>query len=72
MFQKPSKDVARKEFRQVSASTSEDGKTGLTLGAAVLGTGNLVPTYFVFAQIHFKDHFIKDGPISCKCVNLVG
>lgn len=26
------------------------------------GTGNTVPPFFVFPRVHFKDHFIRDGP----------
>ncbi|XP_018332973.1 uncharacterized protein LOC108742303 isoform X2 [Agrilus planipennis] len=64
--QKPSKVVARKGFKQVGAITSAERGTLVTLAAAVSGGGNSVPPFFVFPRVHFKDHFIRDGPIGCK------
>ncbi|GBP09108.1 Jerky protein homolog-like [Eumeta japonica] len=64
--QKPSKVIARKGFKQVDAITSAERGTLVTLAAAVLAVGNSVPPFFVFPRVHFKDYFIRDGPIGCK------
>lgn len=64
--QKPNKVVAKKGFKQVGAITSAERGTLVTLAAAVSAVGNSVPPYFVFPRVHFKEHFIRDGPIGCK------
>lgn len=64
--QKPNKVVAKKGFKQVGAITSAERGILVTLAAAVSAVGNSVPPYFVFPRVHFKDHFIRDGPIGCK------
>lgn len=66
MVQKPNKVVAQKGFKQVGAITSAERGTLVTIAAAVSGGGNSVPPYFVFPRVHFRDHFIRDGPIGCK------
>lgn len=63
---KPSKVIARKGFKQVGAITSAERGTLVTLAAAVSAVGNSVPPFFVFPRVHFKDYFIRDGPIGCK------
>jgi hypothetical protein len=64
--QKPNKVVARKGFKQVGAITSAERGTLVTLAAAISGGGNSVPPFFIFPRVHFKDHFIRDGPVGCK------
>lgn len=64
--QKPNKVVARKGLKQVGAITSAERGTLITLAAAVSGVGNSIPPFFVFPRVHFKEHFIRDGPIGCK------
>lgn len=58
--------VAKKGFKQVGTITSAERGTLVTVSAAVSGGGNSVPPFFVFPRVHFKDHFIRDGPFVCK------
>ncbi|KYM94748.1 hypothetical protein ALC62_14599 [Cyphomyrmex costatus] len=37
----------------------------VTVACTVSATGNSVPSIFVFPPVHFKDHFIHDGPVGC-------
>ncbi|XP_044733272.1 tigger transposable element-derived protein 6-like [Chrysoperla carnea] len=64
--QKPNKIVARKGLKQIGAITSAERGTLVTLATAVSGVGNAVPPFFIFPRVHFKEHFIRDGPIGCK------
>ncbi|XP_045767598.1 uncharacterized protein LOC123868946 isoform X1 [Maniola jurtina] len=62
--QKSNQLVARKEFKE--ATTLVERGALVTVVAAVSGGGNSVPPFFVFPRMHFKDHYIRDGPIGCK------
>ncbi|KAJ8933909.1 hypothetical protein NQ314_013710 [Rhamnusium bicolor] len=42
--------------------TSAERGTLVTLAFAVSATGNSVPPYLIFPRVHFKDHFLKEGP----------
>jgi hypothetical protein len=64
--QKPVKVVAKKGFKQVGAITSAERGTLVTIAAAVSAVGNSIPPFFIFPRVHFKDHFIRDGPVGCK------
>ncbi|KAL0809235.1 hypothetical protein ABMA28_011454 [Loxostege sticticalis] len=64
--QKPTKVVAKKGDKQVGAITSAERGTLVTLAAAASAVGNSIPPFFVFPRVHFKDHFIRDGPVGCK------
>lgn len=37
----------------------------MTVTLAVSATGNTVPPFFVFPRVHYKDHFISQGPPGC-------
>lgn len=63
--QKPTKVIAKKGTKQVGSISSQERGTLVTLCLAVNAVGNAVPPMFVFPRIHFKDHFIRDGPIGC-------
>lgn len=60
--QKPNKVVARKGFKQVGKMTSGERGTLVTLAVAVSATGNVVPPFFIFPRVHFRDHFLNSAP----------
>ncbi len=64
--QKPDRLVARRGFKQVGSLTSGERGTLVTLACAVSATGNSIPPYFIFPRVHFRDHFINNGPPGCK------
>ncbi len=60
--QNPGNIVARRGVRQVGSCTSAERGTLVTLACAV----NAHPhAHFVFPRVHFKEHFIRDGPPKC-------
>lgn len=63
--QKPTKVIAKKGTKQVGSVTSQERGTLVTLCVAVNAVGNAIPPMFLFPRLHFKDHFIRDGPIGC-------
>jgi hypothetical protein len=63
--QKPNKIVARRGFKQIGRITSAERGTLVTLAFAVSALGNSVSPYFIFPRVHFKDHFIANGPLGC-------
>ena len=63
--QKPRTIVAPKGTKQVGAITSAERGQTVTLCGAVSAVGTFVPPMFVFPRVHFKDHFIRDGPPGC-------
>lgn len=64
--QKPNKVIARRGFKQIGAITSAERGSLVTVAASISGTGNSVPPFFVFPRVHFKEHFIRDGPPGCQ------
>lgn len=67
--QKPNKVVAKRGFKQIGAITLAERETLVTLAAAVSGGGNSVLPFLVFPRVHFKNHFIRDGPIGFFVIN---
>jgi len=63
--QKPTKVIAKKGTKQVGSIASQERGTLVTLCVAVNAVGNAIPPMFIFPRLHFKDHFIRDGPIGC-------
>lgn len=63
--QTPNRVIARKGAKQVSAMTSAERDTLVTLALAVNAIGNSIPPMFIFPRKRFQDHFIRDGPIGC-------
>jgi hypothetical protein len=61
--QTPNRVIARKGAKQVSAMTSAERGTLVTLALAVNAIGNYLPPMFVFPRKRFKSHFIRDGPV---------
>ena len=63
--QRPAKILAPTGVKQVGGVTSGERGTLVTMCLAVSASGNMVPPMFVFPRVHFKDHFIRDGPPGC-------
>jgi len=63
--QKPNRIVGRRGLKQIGRLTSAERGQLVTMACAVSASGNSVPPFFVFPRVHFKDHFIRDGPIGC-------
>lgn len=63
--QTPERIVARRGERQVGAVTSAERGTLVTLACSINALGNTIPPMFVFPCVHFKSHFIQDGPPGC-------
>lgn len=63
--QEPENVVAGRGVRQVVAVTSGERGTLVTVACAGNALGNMIPPTFIFPQVNFKDHFIRDGPPGC-------
>ncbi|XP_063731553.1 uncharacterized protein LOC134859146 [Eleginops maclovinus] len=63
--QEPENVVAGRGVRQVGAVTSGERGTLVTVACAGNALGNMIPPMFIFPRVHFKDHFIRDGPPGC-------
>ncbi|XP_039751300.1 uncharacterized protein LOC120627373 [Pararge aegeria] len=60
--QKPDRVIARRGQKQVSAMTSAERGTLVTIALAGNALGNHIPPMFIFPRKRFNDHFIRDGP----------
>ena len=60
--QKPCSIIAEKGVKQVGAITSAERGQLVTVCTAISAVGGFIPPMFVFPHVHFKDHFIRDGP----------
>lgn len=60
--QKPDRVIARRGQKQVSAMTSGERGTLVTVALAGNALGNHIPPMFIFPRKRFNDHFIRDGP----------
>lgn len=63
--QRPDRVVARRGFKQIGSLVSAERGTLVTMAIAVSAGGNSVPPFFVFPRVHYKEHFIRDGPQGC-------
>ncbi|XP_060855541.1 uncharacterized protein LOC132933245 [Metopolophium dirhodum] len=63
--QTPSKIVATKGKKQISAITSAERGVLVTMCIAVNGTGCAIPPMFVFPRFKFHQHFLRGGPAGC-------
>jgi hypothetical protein len=63
--QQSGKVVAPTGAKQVGALASGERGQLVTLCCAVSAAGQALPPMFVFPRVHFKDHFIRDGPPGC-------
>lgn len=60
--QRPDRVIARRGFKQIGSLTSAERGTLVTMAIAVSAGGNSVPPFFIFPRVHYKDHFLRDGP----------
>jgi transposase len=60
--QKPTKVIAETGVKQVGAITSSERGQLVTICCAVNAIGHAIPPLFIFPRVHFKEHFIRDGP----------
>lgn len=60
--QKPDRVIARRGQKQVSAMTSAERGTLVTIALAGNALGNHIPPMFIFPRKRFNDHFIRDAP----------
>nr|CAI5825316.1 unnamed protein product [Callosobruchus analis] len=60
--QKPDRVIARRGQKQVSAMTSAERGSLVTIALAGNAIGNCIPPTFIFPRKRFKDHLIRDGP----------
>ncbi|KAL2083799.1 hypothetical protein ACEWY4_021572 [Coilia grayii] len=63
--QTPDRVVARRGEKQVGALTSAERGTLVTMAFAGNVIGNTIPPMFIFPRVHFKSHFIHNGPTGC-------
>jgi transposase-like protein len=61
--QKPNRVVAKRGGKQIGYTTSAERGQLVTLVCTVSATGSYIPPFFVFPRVHFKDYFIRDGPV---------
>lgn len=45
----------------------------MTMACAISSIGNNIPPFFIFPHVHYKDHFVANGPPgSCGSANPSG
>ena len=57
--------VTEKGKKQVGAITSAERGDLVTVMYTVSAIGSVVPPLFIFPRVHYKAHFIRDGPTQC-------
>ena len=60
--QRPDRVIAKRGVKQVGVLTSAERGTLVTMAIAVNASGNMVQPIFVFPRVHFRYHFITNGP----------
>ena len=63
--QNPASVVTEKGKKQVGAITSAERGELVTVVYTVSAIGSVVPPFFIFPRVHYKAHFIRDGPTQC-------
>lgn len=61
--QNPAAVVTEKGKKEVGAITSAECGELVTVVYTVSAIGSVVPPLFIFPRVHYKAHFIRDGPI---------
>lgn len=59
------KVVAPTGSKQVGALASAERGQTVTLCCAVNAAGQSLSPMFIFPRVHFKEHFVRDGPTGC-------
>ena len=57
--------VTEKGKKQVDAITSAERGELVTVVYTVSAIGSVVPPLFIFPRVHYKAHFIREGPTQC-------
>lgn len=57
--------IGRRGYRQIGKMTSAERGTLVTVALSVNAAGTFIPPFIVFPRVHFKEHFLRDGPIGC-------
>jgi len=60
--QSPNRVMARRGYKQVGSIVSAERGTLVTMACAISAIGNNTPPFFVFHRVHYKDHFVANGP----------
>ena len=63
--QSPATVVTEKGKKQDGAITSAERGELVTVVYTVSAIGSVVPPLFIFPRVHYKAHFIRDGPTQC-------
>ena len=63
--QNPASVVTEKGKKQVGAITSAERGELVTVVYTVSAIGSVVPPLFIFTRVHYKAHFIREGPTQC-------
>lgn len=61
--QVPNRVIARRGIKNLGKMTSAERGTLVTVAVAISALGNMVPPFFVFPLVHYKDHYIRGGPV---------
>ncbi|XP_053623521.1 uncharacterized protein LOC128682698 [Plodia interpunctella] len=59
----PNRVIARRGVKNLGQITSAERGALVTVVVAVSALGNMVPPFFIFPRVHFKDHFVQCGPV---------
>ena len=61
--QKPNRIVAKKGTKQVTAITSAERDTFVTMIGAINAQRSSIPPLFISSHLRYQDHFVRDGPL---------
>lgn len=59
----PNRVIARRGIKNLGKMTSAERGTLATVAVAISALGNIVPSFFVFPRVHYKEHFIRGRPV---------
>lgn len=59
----PNRVIARRGTKNLGKMTSAERGTLVTVAVAISALGNMVPPFFVFPRVNYKEHFVKGGPV---------
>lgn len=62
----PNRVIARRGIKNLGKMTSAERGTLVTVAVAISAVGNMVPPFFVFPRVHYKEHFIRGGPVGSE------
>ena len=59
----PTRVIARRGIKNLGKITSAERGALVTVAVAISALGNMVPPFFIFPRVHYKEHFIRGGPV---------